>query len=51
VLVAGYDGDTFIVMEPVMGLRTISAERLERYRAPFGNAAVVFSLPASSPAG
>ncbi|MBK8200507.1 MAG: hypothetical protein IPK75_19360 [Acidobacteria bacterium] len=46
VLVAGYDGDTFIVMEPVMGLRTISAERLERYRAPFGNAAVVFSLPA-----
>lgn len=45
VLVAGYEGDTFVVMEPVMGLRTISAERLERYRAPFGNAAVVFSLP------
>ena len=43
VLVAGYDGDTFIVMEPVMGLRTISAERLARYRAPFGNAAIVFS--------
>lgn len=46
VLVAGYDGDTFIVMEPVMGLRTISAERLARYRAPFGNAAIVFSKPA-----
>lgn len=45
VLVAGYDGDTFIVMEPVMGLRTISAERLGRYRAPFGNAAIVFSKP------
>ncbi|WP_160162626.1 MULTISPECIES: papain-like cysteine protease family protein [Hyphomonas] len=46
VLVSGYDGDTFIVMEPVMGLRTISAERLARYRAPFGNAAIVFSKPA-----
>ena len=45
-LVAGYEGDTFIVLEPVMGLRTITGERLERYRAPFGNAAVVFSLPA-----
>jgi len=43
VLVAGYDGDTFVVMEPVMGLRTISAERLARYREPFGNAAIVFS--------
>lgn len=43
VLVAGYDGDNFIVMEPVMGLRTISAERLERYRGPFGNAAIVSS--------
>ncbi|MFN3608316.1 MAG: hypothetical protein ACK4Y9_04560 [Hyphomonas sp.] len=45
VLVAGYEGDTFIVMEPVMGLRTISAQRLARYRAPFGNAAIVFSKP------
>lgn len=43
VLVAGYDGDTFIVMEPIMGLRTISAERLARYREPFGNAAIVLS--------
>lgn len=46
VLVAGYDGETFIVVEPVMGLRTISAERLARYRAAFGNAAIVFSKPA-----
>jgi predicted double-glycine peptidase len=43
VLVAGYEGDTFIVLEPVMGFRTMTAERLERYRAPFGNAAIVFS--------
>jgi len=42
-LVAGYEGDMFVVLEPVAGLRTISAERLERYRAPFGNAAIVFS--------
>ena len=43
VLVAGYEGDMFVVMEPVAGLRTISAERLARYREPFGNAAIVFS--------
>lgn len=43
VLVAGYEGDTFVVLEPVAGLRTISAERLARYREPFGNAAIVFS--------
>ena len=43
VLVAGYEGDKFVVLEPVAGLRTISAERLARYRAPFGDAAIVFS--------
>lgn len=43
VLVSGYEGDMFVVMEPVAGLRTISAERLARYREPFGNAAIVFS--------
>ena len=42
-LVAGYDGDTFVILEPVMGLRTISAKRLARYREAFGNAAIVFS--------
>ena len=47
VLVAGYEGDKFVVLEPVMGLRTITAERLARYREPFGNAAVVFSAPRS----
>jgi len=53
VLVAGYEGDMFVVLEPVAGLRTISAERLARYREPFGNAAIVFSkekeLSASAP--
>lgn len=43
VLVAGYEGDRFVVLEPVAGLRTISAERLARYRAPFGDASIVFS--------
>lgn len=42
-VVVGYEGDRFVVMEPVAGLRTISAERLQRYRAPFGNAAIVLS--------
>lgn len=43
VLVAGYEGARFVVLEPVAGLRTISAERLSRYRAAFGNAAIVAS--------
>ncbi|HRJ00984.1 MAG TPA: hypothetical protein PKV67_09405 [Hyphomonas sp.] len=43
VLVAGYEGDKFVVLEPVAGFRTISAQRFERYRAPFGDAAIVFS--------
>jgi hypothetical protein len=42
---AGYEGDTFAVMEPVMGYRTIRAAKLARYRAPFGDAAIVFSGP------
>lgn len=42
-VVAGYDGETFVVVEPVMGYRTISFARLERYRRPFGDAAIVFS--------
>ena len=49
VLVAGYEDDKFVVMEPVMGLRTISGDRLARYRAGFGNAAIVFSAPSQSP--
>ncbi len=43
VLVVGYEHETFVVVEPVMGFRTISFDRLERYRRPFGDAAIVFS--------
>lgn len=49
VLTAGYQDDTFIVMEPVMGLRTIRAERLARYREAFSGAAIVFSRPEDQP--
>jgi hypothetical protein len=42
-LVVGYDDERWVVVEPVMGYRTISRDKLERYRAPFENASVVFS--------
>jgi hypothetical protein len=42
-LVVGYDDNKFVVVEPVMGYRTISYDRLERYREHFGEAAIVFS--------
>ncbi len=42
-LLVGYDRDRFVVVEPVMGYRTISFERLARYRRDFNDAAVVFS--------
>ncbi|MBC7768995.1 MAG: hypothetical protein H7124_09425 [Phycisphaerales bacterium] len=45
VLVVGHDGDKFVVVEPVLGYRTISFDRLGRYRRDFNNAAVVFSGP------
>src|SRR5262249_23272294 len=35
VVVAGYDTRRFLLMEPVMGFRTIGFARFERYRAPF----------------
>lgn len=47
VLIAGYEDDTFVALEPIMGLRTISFDRLRRYREPFQNAAMVFSRPPS----
>lgn len=43
VLIVGYEGDTFVIVEPIMGYRTISRSSLERYRAHFGNAAIVMS--------
>jgi hypothetical protein len=42
-LVVGYEQDKFVVIEPVMGYRTISFDRLERYREHFNDAAIVFS--------
>ncbi|MET0546214.1 MAG: hypothetical protein ABWZ40_07880 [Caulobacterales bacterium] len=42
-LVVGYEPGKFVVVEPVMGYRTITAEKLERYRAAFQDAALVFS--------
>jgi len=51
VLIVGYENSTFVAVEPVMGFRTISFERLERYRRAFGDASIVFSAerpPASS---
>ena len=43
VVVVGYESDRFVVVEPVMGYRTISFKKLARYRAPFGDAALVAS--------
>lgn len=49
-IVVGYHDDTFVVVEPVMGYRTISFDRLERYRRAFGDAALVFSAVHAAPA-
>jgi hypothetical protein len=55
VLIVGYEDETFVAVEPVMGFRTIAFDRLDRYREPFGNAALVFSgsrpRPANGAAG
>lgn len=50
-LVVGYDDARFIVVEPVMGYRTIAFSRLARYREPFEDAAIVLSGPPRSRAG
>lgn len=42
-LVVGYDEERWVVVEPVMGYRTISRDKLERYRRPFQDASIVFS--------
>lgn len=42
-LVVGYDETRFVVVEPVMGYRTIARTRLGRYREAFADAAMVFS--------
>ncbi|MFN7055961.1 hypothetical protein [Hyphomonas sp.] len=43
VIAAGHEPGSFVVMDPVWGLRTIRTARLARYREAFGNAAIVFS--------
>lgn len=43
VLVVGFDDTKFVLLDPIMGYRTISAEKLSSYREPFENAAIVFS--------
>ena len=48
-LVVGYEDDMFVVVEPVMGYRTIGFDKLERYREHFENAAIVFSGPERRP--
>ncbi|MBI3437620.1 MAG: hypothetical protein HY054_03015 [Proteobacteria bacterium] len=50
VVVAGYDAHRFVVVEPVRGYRTISFDRLDRYRRPYDNAALVLSGPHPPPA-
>jgi hypothetical protein len=42
-LVIGHGDGKFVVLDPVMGFRTISAKRLDRYRQPFADAAIVSS--------
>jgi ABC-type bacteriocin/lantibiotic exporter with double-glycine peptidase domain len=47
-VVVGHSGNRFVVVEPVRGYRTISFEKLKRYRKRFDDAAIVFSAPAKT---
>lgn len=49
-LVVGYEDDHFVVVELVIGYRTVSAQRLARYRRSFDNASIVFSAPEAASA-
>ena len=42
-LVVGYEDRKFVVVEPVMGYRTIGFDKFDRYREHFQDAALVFS--------
>ena len=44
-VINGYEGDHFVVVDPVLGYRTISFAKLAHYRHAFGNAAIVLSAP------
>jgi hypothetical protein len=48
-LVVGYDDERWVVVEPVMGYRTISRDKLTRYRRHFQNASIVFSATRPPP--
>jgi hypothetical protein len=48
-LVVGHQQGALVVVEPILGFRTISSERFQRYRGAFGNAAIVFSRRTKSP--
>lgn len=43
-LVVGHAPERFVVLDPLLGYRTISRSRLASYRKSFDNAALVFSL-------
>jgi hypothetical protein len=43
VLVVGYADDRFVLLDPIMGYRTISRARLRKFRDDSGDAALVFS--------
>jgi hypothetical protein len=48
-MVIGYEKDKMVVLDPVMGYRTITADKLERYRKAFGNAAIVSAAATAPP--
>jgi hypothetical protein len=48
-VVIGYGRDKMVVLDPVMGYRTIATAKLQRYRKAFGDAAIV-SAAAMGPA-
>jgi hypothetical protein len=45
VLVVGHGPDRFVLLDPILGYRTISRSRLAGYRKAFADAAIVFSAP------
>lgn len=51
-LVVGYDEEKFVLLDPLLGYRTISYGKLEKYRKEFNDAAIVFSgLPVTPTPG
>lgn len=46
VLIVGYSKDLFVLMDPIMGYRTIGRAHLEQFRKRYEDAALVFSKAA-----